>query len=303
MRKFDDGEVKQLEKAFGNKLAIALFIAPALILFTVVVPLPILHSFYMSFFKWDMLSQMTYTGFENYKELFSDEIFISSIFHTIEITILSLILQVSLGLFLALCIVNITRGRKYYQNAFFIANVLSSAVIGILWFFVYNYDFGLINSILKTVGLQSLQQEWLSQKYVIFALSITTCWQWVGYHMILYVAAISGIPQDIIEAAIVDGAQGFKMVSKIIIPQILPVLRVSIVLIITGSLKYFDMAWIMTEGGPDFASETIATYIYRTAFNKLQYGLGSAASTFLFAVSILITIVINKFAAKREIAY
>jgi len=157
--------------------------------------------------------------------------------------------------------------------------------------------------VLKTIGLGAFQQEWLSQKYVILALSITTCWQWVGYHMILYIAAISGISQDIIEAAIVDGATGFKLITRIIIPQILPVLRVSIVLIITGSLKYFDMAWIMTEGGPDFASETIATYIYRTAFNKLQYGLGSAASTFLFVVSILITVIINKFAARREIAY
>jgi len=292
-----------LEKAFGNKLTIAIFIAPALILFTLVVPLPILHSFYVSFFKWDMLSQMTYVGFENYKELFKDEIFISSIWHTLEITLLSLILQVVLGLFLALCIVNVTKGRKYYQNAFFIPNILSSSVIGILWFFVYNYDFGLINSVLKTIGLGAFQQEWLSQKYVILALSITTCWQWVGYHMILYIAAISGISQDIIEAAIVDGATGFKLITRIIIPQILPVLRVSIVLIITGSLKYFDMAWIMTEGGPDFASETIATYIYRTAFNKLQYGLGSAASTFLFVVSILITVIINKFAARREIAY
>jgi raffinose/stachyose/melibiose transport system permease protein len=295
--------VKKLERAFGNKLAIAIFISPALILFTLVIPLPILHSFYMSLFKWDMLSTMTYVGFENYKDLFSDGIFLSSIWHTIEITVLSLIFQVILGLFLALCIVNITKGRKYFQNAFFIPNILSSAVIGILWFFVYNYDFGLINSILKSIGLDSLQQEWLSQKYVILALSITTCWQWVGYHMILYIAAISGISQDIIEAAIVDGAQGLKMVTKIIIPQIRPVLRVSIVLIITGSLKYFDMAWIMTEGGPDFASETIATYIYRTAFNKLQYGLGSAASTFLFAVSILITVLINKLAAKREEVY
>jgi len=292
-----------LEKAFGNKFTIAVFIAPALILFTLVVPIPVLHSFYMSFFKWDMLSNMTYTGFENYKELFSDEIFLSSIFHTIEITVLSLIFQVILGLFLALCIVNITKGRRFYQSALFIPNVLSSAVIGILWFFVYNYDFGLINSVLRSLGLQNLQQEWLSQKYVLFSLSITTCWQWVGYHMILYVAAISGISQDIIEAAVVDGAEGLKMVTKIIIPQILPVLKVSIVLIITGSLKYFDMAWIMTEGGPDFASETIATYIYRTAFNKLQYGLGSAASTLLFVVSILITVIINNFASKREIEY
>lgn len=292
-----------MEKAFSNKLAIAIFVLPALVLFTLVLPLPILHSFYISFFKWDMLSQMTYAGFENYKELFQDEIFISSIWHTLEVTILSLILQVLLGLFLALCVVNVQKGKRYFQSAFFIPNVLSSSVIGIMWFFVYNYDFGLINSILKTIGLGNLQQEWLSQKFVIIALSITTCWQWVGYHMILYMAAISNVSSDIIEAAIVDGATEWKLVSKIIIPQILPILRVSIVLIITGSLKYFDMAWIMTEGGPDFASETIATYIYRTAFNKLQYGLGSAASTLLFLVSITITIVINKVAAKKEIVY
>lgn len=123
---------------------------------------------------------------------------------------------------------------------------------------------------LKTIGLGAFQQEWLSQKYVILALSITTCWQWVGYHMILYIAAISGISQDIIEAAIVDGATGFKLITRIIIPQILPVLRVSIVLIITGSLKYFDMAWIMTEGAQTLRQRRLLhTYIeqHLTNFN------------------------------------
>lgn len=292
-----------MNKVLGDKKAILFFIFPALAIFTLVVPIPIINSFYYSFFDWNVLKPKVFIGFENYVELLKDDVFLKAILNTFIITVFSVISQVTLALILAIFIVGLKKVRNFFQAAYYIPNVLSSAIIGILWFYVLNYDSGLINAFLRAIGLGALQGDWLGEKWVIVSLIVVVCWQWVGYHMILYVAGISNIPSEIMEAAKVDGVQGIKMTTRIIIPLIWPVMKVTMILMIIGSLKFFDMAWIMSQGGPNHASETMATHLYMQAFWNSKFGYGSTISAVMFVLSLGIAMTLNKVFKSKNYEY
>lgn len=288
-----------------NKKTILAFVLPALIIYTAIVMIPILFSVYYSFFRWNILDTIKFTGLNNYINLFSkDAIFIKSMKNTFLLMFWSLVIQTPLAIALAIAISGRIKGKRYFKTVFFLPNILSSVAIGLLWTFVYNPEFGIVNRLLSSVGLGKFIRLWLAdEKTVMGSVIAVICWQFVGYHMIIYLAAIENIPADLKEAALIDGVNQFGMIMHIILPLIKPIIGIDTVLMATGSLRFFDLIYVMTNGGPNHASEVIASYMYYKSFRDYQYGYGSAVSVVLLILCLIVTFILKKAFKSEEIQY
>lgn len=294
-----------MESMQRNKKTILAFILPALIIYIGIVIIPILNTVYYSFFKWNILDTLKFTGLNNYISLFTkDDIFVISMKNTFLLMFWSLIIQTPLAILLAIAISGNIKGKRYFKTVFFLPNILSSVAIGLLWSFVYNPEFGIINRLLASVGLERFTRLWLAdEKTVMGSVIAVICWQFVGYHMIIYLAAIENIPHELREAALIDGVNQRKMIRYIILPLIKPIMGIDTVLMATGSLRFFDLIYVMTNGGPNHASEVIASYMYYKSFRDYQYGYGSAISVVLLVLCLLITGILKKIFKSEEIQY
>lgn len=288
-----------------NKKTILFFILPALIIYIGIVIIPILNTVYYSFFKWNILDTQKFTGFNNFINLFTkDAIFIKSMKNTFLLMFWSLIIETPLAILLAIAISGNIKGKRYFKTVYFLPNILSSVAIGLLWSFIYNAEFGIINRLLKSIGLDSFTRLWLAdEKTVMGAVIAVICWQFVGYHMIIYLAAIENIPQELKEAALIDGVNQAKMIRYITLPLIKPIVGIDTILMATGSLRFFDLIYVMTNGGPNHASEVIASYMYYKSFRDYQYGYGSAVSVVLLVLCLVVTFLLKKIFKSEEIQY
>lgn len=288
-----------------NKKTILAFILPALIIYLLIVIVPILNTIYYSFFRWNILDTTRFNGLRNYINLFTkDAIFIKSMKNTFLMMFWSLVVQTPLAIALAIAISGRIKGKRYFKTVFFLPNILSSVAIGLLWTFVYNPEFGIVNRLLSAIGLGRFTRLWLAdEKTVMGSVIAAICWQFVGYHMIIYLAAIENIPSDLKEAALIDGVNQIGMVRYIILPLIKPIIGIDTVLMATGSLRFFDLIYIMTNGGPNHASEVIASYMYYKSFRDYQYGYGSAVSVVLLILCLIVTFILNRMFKSEEIQY
>ncbi|MHB8066014.1 MAG: carbohydrate ABC transporter permease, partial [Ruminiclostridium sp.] len=192
-------------------------------------------------------------------------------------------------------------GKKFFKTVFFIPNIISGVAIGLLWIFILHPNFGMVNSFLRLVGLGSFTHTWLAEKdTALICVVAAVCWQYIGYHMIIFLCAMEDISDSIIEAAAIDGATPFKLFWNIILPIIVPIVKIDAVLIATGSLRMFDMIFIMTEGGPNHATEVIATHMYTRSFKGMQFGYGSSMSVILMILCVAVTVLLNKAFKKAE---
>uniref|UniRef100_S0DFU6 Putative ATPbinding transport protein n=1 Tax=termite gut metagenome TaxID=433724 RepID=S0DFU6_9ZZZZ len=284
-----------MERLRRNKRTICLFVLPALLGYLLVFAFPILSSVVMSFFKWDVGGMQKFLGITNYSKLFTtDNIFQQSIWHVLYSALLCLVAQAPLSILLAYLLTRIKRLRNFFKVVFFVPNMVSSAAIGILWIFIYNPQFGLLNSALGGIGLGGLARAWLGDPATaLTAVILATCWQFIGYHMIIYLAAMQNISESINEAAEIDGASAWQSFWRITMPLLAPILKIDFVLIVTGSLRIFDVVYVMTTGGPNHASEMIATHMYTRTFKGMEFGYGSAMSVLLIIMCLLITGVLN----------
>jgi len=288
-----------------NKKIILAFILPALIIYLLIVIVPILNTIYYSFFRWNILDTTRFNGLRNYINLFTkDAIFIKSMKNTFLMMFWSLVVQTPLAIALAIAISGRIKGKRYFKTVFFLPNILSSVAIGLLWTFVYNPEFGIVNRLLSAIGLGRFTRLWLAdEKTVMGSVIAAICWQFVGYHMIIYLAAIENIPSDLKEAALIDGVNQIGMVRYIILPLIKPIIGIDTVLMATGSLRFFDLIYVMTNGGPNHASEVIASYMYYKSFRDYQYGYGSAVSVVLLILCLIVTFILNRMFKSEEIQY
>ena len=209
---------------------------------------------------------------------------------------------------LALLLSNIlfqkVKGSKLFQSIYFMPSVICGTAIGMLWTFVYHPDFGLVNSFLKAIGLDSLTHIWLAdEKTVIPALIVVTMWQFVGYHMVIQLAGMKNIDSSLYEAASIDGASKWQQFTKITFPLMKPILKIDSVLIVTGSLKLYDLIAVTTSGGPNHASEVISTYMFTQGFNALKFGYSSSIATALLLLCIGATVIINFVFRTKKIDY
>ncbi|MBO2943326.1 sugar ABC transporter permease [Paenibacillus sp. F411] len=293
-----------MNKFLGNKTAILLFISPALLLFTVLVFWPILQVFYRSLFEWDGLTEGTFIFLDNYKRMFEDSLFYTSLYNGLIFALILTVLQISIGTVLALTISDgLIKGRKLLRISFFIPVVLSITVVCQLWLAIYNGEYGLINKIFEALGL-SYRQDWLSNsKTAIFAIAMVNAWQYMGYHFALLLAAARSIPEQYMEAAKIDGAERWTAHWKITIPLMAETYKFCLVLAITGGLNAFANMYIMTGGGPGTSTYTLTYMMYRSAFRVGEFGYGSASAAFLVIECLIVTFAINRLVARERIVY
>lgn len=252
-----------MNKVMGNKKTIALFVLPAFIIYAIFALFPIAYNIYMSLFNTDLMSGMNFIGFGNYTGLFKDRTFRHALSNNIFMVFGSLIAHMPLAMFFANAIYKKIKGSAFFQTVFFLPSVICGVAVGLTWTFIYNGNYGLLNAFLKFIGLGDLSQVWLANKdLAMFCIIIVIMWQYVGYHMVIQLAAMRNIDASFYEAAEIDGATGWQQFKYITFPMIKPILKVDAVLIITGSLKYYDLVAVMTSGGPNHATEVMSTYMY-----------------------------------------
>lgn len=285
---------------YRRKWLIAAGLFPALFFYVVFALYPIVNSFYYSFFKWDGFTELHWLGLGNYAELIRDSVFWNSLKNNVYIVVTSILLQIPAGLFFAIILNGrILKGRAVYKTVFFMPVVLSTVVVSLFWSMMYNYQVGLINSFLRLVGLDSWAQNWLGDPNLsIFMICIMIIWQFSGFYMIIFLAALQNIPSEVLEAADIDGASGIRKVWSVTLPMLSDTIFTSVALCISGSLRTFDIIYVMTKGGPNHASEVMATYMFQSTFSAMRYGYGSTISTAIFIVSFLL-IVISRLAIRK----
>jgi raffinose/stachyose/melibiose transport system permease protein len=286
-----------MDRVLSDKKAVCVFLLPALLLFVCIVIIPIGISMYYSMLDWDGIGAGVFTGFDNYTKLFFAKTgkFWSSAGHSFLYAGISLLIQLPISLLLAIVIASGVKFENFYRGAFFIPVIISTVVIGQLWMKIYNPEYGLLNSFLKTAGLESMTRTWLGDKSTaLYATFVPILWQYVGYHMLLMYGAIKSIPGELFEAAKIDGATPFRTAIAVTIPMIRPMLKVSATFSLIGSLKVFDLIFVLTGGGPSGASEVPTTLMYRTIFLKNQYGYGSSMAMFIVAECMILTLLIRR---------
>jgi raffinose/stachyose/melibiose transport system permease protein len=285
-----------------QKLAVivAFLVPPGLIYFLLVL-LPVLQAVHFSFYRWNGLGPMQdFTGLDNYARILRDTVFRRALGNNLLIVVLSVVVQLPLALGLALLIRRNLPGRAVFRVIFFLPYVLSEVITGVLWSFIYNPQYGLLNKLLGVFpGFTPLG--WLGDpKIVIFALFVVISWKYFGLHLILYMAGLQNIPMELEESAVIDGAGGGQVIRHVTIPLLAPTIRLSLFLSVLGSLQIFDLVWVMTTGGPVNSSETMATYLYRYGFQRFSIGYGSAVAVVLFAICFAFSFVYQRYVMRRD---
>ncbi len=277
------------------------FLAPALFFYLLYFVIPVPMSFFYSFFKWNGITpDKEFIGLKNWFLLFQDEVFWRSVMNNFILVIMSIIIQIPMGIILGSLVSSKIKGARMFKLLYFVPMTLSAVAIGLIWTFIYEPNFGVINTMLDSLGLSHLATGWLGDPETAFgAVILTISWEYIPFYMILFAAAISSIPRELNEAAYIDGATETQGFFKITIPLISNTIRTSCVLALTGSLKYFGLIFVMTEGGPSHSTELMATYMYKQSFTNFRMGYGSTIASFMFILSIILTVITLYIGGKR----
>ena len=296
-----------MDKVLGDKKAICIFVLPAFLIFGAIILLPIFISAYYSVLKWDCIGKSVYIGMRNYLDLIqnaNNDGFPKSVTNAFILAGLSVVIQLPLSLFFALVLARGVKGEHFYRTVFFFPVIISTVAIGQLWLKVYHPSYGLLNTFLNSIGLKVLTREWLGRMdTALGAAFVPALWQYIGYHMLLMYAAAKSIPPEIYEAAKIDGASPTATAFRITIPLIMPMLKVCVTFAIIGSLKSFDLIYILTNGGPVHATEMPSTLMFNSIFRKYMYGYGSAVSVLIIAACLVLTVLIQKLFKADQVEY
>jgi len=286
----------------GRLATIALFLVPALALYAVFVVVPVVQAIHFSFFKWNGLKPLTdFIGLGNYQRALADPIFQGAVTHNVLIIVLSIAIQIPFALGLALILSRRFRGRAILRLIFFAPYVIAEVITAVVWSLLLQPN-GLAEGVLTAVGLGALYQPWLADaSSVLIAMFFIISWKYFGFHMILLLAGLQGIPSELEEAAAIDGASRRQTIRFVILPLLGPTLRVSIFLSMIGALQLFDLIWVTTGGGPVNASNTMATYMFDWGFKRSQMGYGSAVAVILFVVALVVGLIYQRWVLRRDI--
>jgi raffinose/stachyose/melibiose transport system permease protein len=281
--------------------AIGLFLLPAFALYVVFVLFPILQAARFSLYDWNGLGPISeYIGLANFERALGDPVFRGAVLHNAVIVILSLAVQIPFALGLALMLNRRFRGRGLLRLVFFAPYVIAEVITAIIATLVMQPN-GLAQHILAGVGLGGLYYPWLADREtVLVALFFIVTWKYFGFHMILLLAGLQGIPADLEEAAAIDGASRAQSIRHITLPLLGPTLRVSVFLSIIGSIQLFDLVWVTTRGGPVNASSTMAVFMFDRGFQRFQFGYGSAIALILFLICFVLALAYQHWVLRRD---
>lgn len=276
-----------------------LLIAPAVAIFAFVVLVPMLANTALSFASWSGTNTLRFIGLENFFRAFRDDIYLRSYLNTFAYVGITLIVEVLVGLLLAGLVTMSGRRTAFYRVAFFVPVTLPMIAIAVLWGFVYSDDIGLVNSALRAIGLDELARVWLGDPATaLIAISIVSGWIYAGFYMAIFYAALQRIPQNLVDAARLDGASQWRIFFSVKVPIIRPIIEIAVLLCVTGGFQSFDLFYVMTNGGPDHATEIITTYLVQVVFVYRDLGYGAALSTIMTVVLIALGLFMVKMRAK-----
>ncbi|HEY65375.1 MAG TPA: sugar ABC transporter permease [Caldilineae bacterium] len=280
-------------------LAAALFIAPNMIGLVVFILGPVIAGFLLSFTKWDMLSPPEWIGLENYRALlFDDPLFWLTLKNTLYYTVLVIPIGTTISLGLALALNTSLKGVAIYRTIFFIPVVASAVAVAVVWKWVFQPDFGLLNALLRSIGIKP--QGWLNDpSQAMPSVAAVAIWQGMGYNMVIFLAGLKGIPRHLYEAAALDGARGWQRFWYITLPLLTPTLFFVLIMSIISSFQVFAQVFVMTQGGPGNATRVYVYYLWENAFSWFKMGYASAMAYILFLIILVITILQVKFLGRR----
>lgn len=283
-----------------RRMAIAgyAFLSPSIIGFVLFSALPVFGVISLSFLKWDVLTSPEFVALENYERLFlRDTIFRKALVNTTYYAVLTVPLLIILGVALALLVNQKLKGIGVFRTVYFMPIVGLLVAEALLWAWLYDADFGLINSVLRSVGLQPVS--WLgSTDWAMPSVAVMSVWRSTGYYMVIFLAGLQSIPSDLYEAASIDGADRWKQFIHITIPMLTPVIFLSIVIAMINTFQVFTSAWVLTKGGPHYATTTIVMRIYTSAFGDFKMGYASAMALVLFAIIVAMTLIQSRMQRK-----
>jgi raffinose/stachyose/melibiose transport system permease protein len=292
-------EVRLMNAAYVRRFVV-MSLAPAILVYALFVFVPVIWSGYYSFFDWKGIGTAKFIGLKNYVEIIHDPIFWTSLKNNLIFLVVAVLGQLPVALILAILLHKSNALQRFIRSAVFVPMVMSSVVIGMIWQYIYHPQIGILNLLLEKLGLESWKLQWLSDpKIAIFALAPPLIWSFVGLYLIIFISAFQNIPGEIHDATQIDGAEGARKLFSVTLPMMWSTVQIAIILCISGSLKSFDLVYVMTKGGPAHATELLATYMYNSTFSSYRYGFGSAISTTIVLIS-LIFIGISQWATSRK---
>jgi raffinose/stachyose/melibiose transport system permease protein len=287
-----------MQKSFSNRAVIFSLVIPGLVVFVFAVLAPILLSVYYGMTNYTGIGKYSFLGFKNYQDILTDDpVFWKSLFHAVILGLGFILLQHPVAIFFAAMLDRLGgRSEKLFRTVYFIPCVISVVVTSALWVNIYNSDYGFLNKVLEMLGLGFLKQQWLGDpKTALGSMLFIIIWQGFGWAFLIYYAGMKGIPGELHEAARIDGATGFKVYTRIILPLLSPVIKVNVTLAMISALKQMETVFRTTNGGPGDTTQFLANYLYIRAFNNYELGYGSAISVLFVIICLLVTYLFNKY--------
>lgn len=281
---------KALSNATQEALWAYLFLAPSALLVLCFTAFPVLAGFGLSFTQWDLLQPWKFTGITNYARLASEPLFSKVLLNSFYFVIGTIPPQTILALLMAVALNQKIRGQTFYRTAYFMPVVTSMVAVAMVWQWLYQAEYGVINSLLRLVGIQGPQ--WLfSETWALPAVIIVGVWKNVGYSIVIFLAALQGVPEELYDAARIDGANAWQRFRSVTAAMISPSIFFVIIMSIIGSFQTFDSIYILTQGGPANATMVIVYYLYQYAFQFYQMGYAAAVAYVLFVILFVVTLI------------
>lgn len=273
-------------------LAPYLWILPAILVYGIFKLVPLISGIYMALLRWDGIAEPRFIGLRNFEKILNDKPTLMVLGNNVEYAVITVVGKIALSLFLAIMLNQALRGRTFYRTSLFMPVVMSFVVIGILWRWLFNTEFGLLNNLFEGVGLGFLAQDWLGDTNIALkSLTVVDIWKWYGFHMVIFLAGLQGIPNELYEAAKIDGASVWQQFRHITLPMLQPVMIVNVTLSLMGAFNVFDIPYVMTEGGPANSTNVMALHIYLRGFKFYRFGFSAALSYVLLTIVTLVAAV------------
>ncbi|WP_406511263.1 carbohydrate ABC transporter permease [Streptomyces sp. NBC_00161] len=295
---------RSLLRGLGSWASVAWFLVPALVLFLVFVLAPIVVAVYTGFFKWGGIGPLDdFISLENYATLFRDQVFLGDLRRGLYLIALSITVQLPFALFTAVLLNQRLRGRAVYRMLFFAPYILSEVVTAVLFTMIFLPGAGMADHLAGALGLEGLQGKWLADPSTVMpTLFVVMTWKYFGFHMMLFLAGLQSIPNEVLEAASIDGAGAWQRFRHVTLPLLGPTIRISTFLSIIGAIQLFDLVWVMTAGGPNHSSETMAISMFQFGFKRYQVGYASAISVVLFVISLVFSLFYQRYVLRRDLS-
>lgn len=267
-----------------------LFLLPVLIGVVLVTGGAIVASFVLGFTRWDLVTAPEWVGVANYREAFASDLFVKVLGNTFLYVVLSAPLSVACSLGLALLVNRRVRGITVFRTLYFFPVVTSMVAVAVVWSWLYNPEFGMINWLLETLlGIEG--PRWLlSTSWAMPAIALMSIWKGIGYNMLIFLAGLQAVPETLYEAAMIDGAGPWRRFTSITLPMLSPTTFFVVVITLIGSFQIFEQTYTMTQGGPANATLTLSYYIFQNAFQYFRMGYATAMAYILFAMTLVVTV-------------